>query len=378
MKYRKNPRTNQQISLLGFGMMRLPVIDEDYSKIDEKQAVEMLRYAIDGGVNYVDTAYFYHGGNSEVVTGKALKDGYREKVFLATKLPFGEAKDPSDLPKYLDTQLKRLDVNYIDYYLAHSIEDDAYDKFKTLGVYDFMKKEKEAGTLGQIGFSYHGSTPEFFTELLDSYEWDFAQIQLNFMDENYQAGVRGLLAAGERGIPIIIMEPLRGGMIANRLPAAVSAIYDSFPEKRSAADWAFNWVADFPEVMTILSGMGTMEQIEENLKILSKYDPECITDAERAVYASVKSEYEKLIVYGCTACKYCMPCPAGINIPGIIELRNNTTMYDCLKESKGDYIEWVGKPRASVCTNCKQCEEACPQQLKVSEIMAECVNMYEK
>jgi len=376
MKYRTNIRSGEQVSLLGFGMMRLPTIGGDLSKIDEKEAISMLRYAIDSGVNYVDTAYAYHGGNSETVTGKALKDGYREKVSVATKLPLWDAKKTSDLSEIFETQLKRLDMEYIDYYLVHSIEDELYETFKSLDVYDFVKKAKDSGKVKKIGFSYHGSTTKLFKELLDDYDWDFAQIQFNFMDENTQAGLEGLRYAGEKEVPVIIMEPLKGGLLSKKVPDSVKELYKTYPVKRSPAEWAFRWVAEYPEVLTILSGMSTMTQVEENIKILSADDLGTFTDEERDVIAKVISEYECKIKYACTGCKYCLPCQEGLDIPGMIELVNNIGVYDCFEDSLIAYKGWVN-PKSIKCSSCGKCLERCPQKLKIPDIMAECSALFD-
>jgi predicted aldo/keto reductase-like oxidoreductase len=355
--------------------MRLPVNSKDEKDIDEEKSIAMLRYAIDHGVNYVDTAYVYHGGYSEVVTGKALKDGYREKATIATKLPFAMAKEASELQGYLDESLKRLDVDYIDFYLVHGIDDGSYDKAKELKVFEFMNRAKASGKVKKVGFSYHGSTPAFFKQLIDENDWDFVQIQLNYMDKDLQAGIEGLKYAGEKGIPVVIMEPLKGGKITDKVPPTIQALWDKAPVKRTPADRAFRWVADFPEVTTILSGMSTIEQVRENVVILDKAEANSLTAEEQAIISEAAAKYNELIVYGCTACRYCMPCPADLDIPGLISWRNDATMYDAAEKTAGALNSFIF-PKPTACTACKKCEEACPQHLAVSDIMKEMVDLY--
>jgi predicted aldo/keto reductase-like oxidoreductase len=375
MNYRTNPKTGEKVSLLGFGMMRLPLTGKDEKDIDEEKAIAMLRYAIDHGVNYVDTAYVYHGGYSEVVTGKALKDGYRERATIATKLPFAMAKEEAELQKFLDESLRRLDVDYIDFYLVHGIDDGSYQKAKELKVFDFMKQAKASGKVKKVGFSYHGNTPEFFKQLIDENDWDFVQIQLNYMDSGIQAGIEGLKYAGEKGIPVVIMEPLKGGKITDKVPPTVQSLWDKSEIKRTPADWAFRWVADFPEVTTILSGMSTMEQVVENVEILDKAEPNSLTAEDKSIISEVAAKYGELIAYGCTACRYCMPCPVGLDIPGLISWRNDATRFDAADKTAGALNSFIF-PKPTACISCKKCEEACPQHLVVSDIMKEMVELY--
>ncbi|MDR1067896.1 MAG: aldo/keto reductase [Clostridiales Family XIII bacterium] len=373
MKYRTNSKTGESVSLLGFGAMRLP-LNADGS-IDEAEAVRMIRYAIDNGVNYVDTAYPYHNGKSEPLVGKALKDGYREKVILATKLPVWAIKKREDRYTLLETQLKRLDVPSVDNYLVHDINEGSYNAVKKFDVMDFMREMKAADKIKNIGFSYHGSTVEFFKELIDLFDWDFVQIQLNYMDAEYQAGVAGMKYAAAKGIPVVIMEPLRGGKLVNVIPDTIRAYWDRASVKRTPAEWALAWVANFPEVLTILSGMSAMEQVEDNLRILSAAEQDGLTAEELAIIEQVADEYNKRIPYGCTACRYCLPCPAKIEIPAVIEIRNEVDMYGSKANMKFAYDNFLD-PKPTVCTACKQCEEICPQHLNVSGIMAETAGMF--
>jgi predicted aldo/keto reductase-like oxidoreductase len=377
MNYRIFPKTGEKVSLLGFGCMRLPISKEDRSKIDEAEAIRMIRHAIDAGVNYVDTAYMYHGGESEVVLGKALKDGYREKVFVADKLPVMYAKSAEDAPKLLDEQLRRLDVSHIDMYLLHDIREKPWERVKDFKLLGMLEEKRALGLIKHIGFSYHGETVEFFREVIDAFPWDFCQIQLNYMDAKLQAGVEGLKYAAGKGIPIVIMEPLKGGKLTDVIPESIQKYWDGIDVKRSPADWAFRWVADFPEVLTILSGMSTFEQVEENLRILSDAGANALTDEERAIIGRVADEYNKLTPYSCTACKYCMPCPVEIDIPEVIGLRNEATVFESVKKVAYAIRTFV-RPAPSACVACTQCEEKCPQHLPIADIMAESAAMFEQ
>ncbi|MDR0357814.1 MAG: aldo/keto reductase [Clostridiales Family XIII bacterium] len=376
MKYRTFPKTGEQISLLGFGCMRLPETGGENPRIDEEEAIRMIRYAIDNGVNYVDTAYMYHDGKSEVVVGKALKDGYREKVLLADKLPVVFIKEEADQQKFLDEQLRRLEVSTIDMYLVHNINEAYWEKVKKYDTLRFMKEKQEEGIVKHVGFSFHGETPEFFREVTDAFPWDFCQIQLNYMDTELQAGVEGLKYAGSKGIPVIVMEPLKGGKLTDVLPASVRAYWDGIAEKRTPADWALKWVANFPEVLTILSGMSNFEQTKENIRILSDADANALTQEELDVIERVAAEYNKLIPYSCTVCKYCMPCPVQLDIPYLISLRNEATIFES-PEKISETVKSFVRPLPSTCIACKQCEEKCPQHLPISDIMAESARMFE-
>lgn len=375
MKYRTIG--NEKISLLGFGAMRLPVINGDSGKVDEAETVRMIRSAIDSGVNYVDTAYVYHEGFSETVVGKALKDGYREKVFLADKLPIWLARTEEDIDKLFDTQLKRLETDRIDMYLVHNLTAQFWKHTKELNTLTNLEKKKTEGKIKYIGFSFHDEF-DVFKEILESYPWDFCQIQLNYMDADFQAGVKGLKLAASKGIPVVIMEPLKGGKLTDVLPGSIKDCWAKAPVQRTPAEWALRWVADFPEVLTILSGMTTMEQVDENIRILNDADPNSLTEKEHEVIRSVADEYNKLIPYSCTACRYCMPCPVKIDIPNIIERYNDYHVYEGNEKIKQDFNMWVPvKRRPSVCKACRACEKHCPQHLPVSEIMEKAKIIFE-
>ncbi|MEL7655291.1 MAG: aldo/keto reductase, partial [Bacillota bacterium] len=340
MKYRTFEKTGEKISLLGFGTMRLPIVDGQFSKIDEKEATQMIRSAIDRGINYVDTAYMYHDGASEVAVGKALKDGYREKVLLADKMPVWMARTEEDVERIFNEQLARLDVDCIDMYLVHNINAAIWQRSLKFNTLAFLEKKKADGKIKQIGFSFHDEY-EVFEEVIKAYPWDFCQIQLNYMDADFQAGVKGLKLAGSLNIPVIIMEPLKGGKLTDKLPKSIQTVWDQAPVKRTPAEWALRWVADFPEVLTILSGMSSMEQVDENIRILNEAEPNSLSAEEHKIIDSAASEYNKLIQYSCTGCKYCMPCPFKVDIPSIISYYNDWYLFDGNQKIQDDFFTWI-------------------------------------
>ncbi len=377
MKYRTFEKTGERISLLGFGTMRLPIIDGDFSKIDEQEAIKMIRSAIDQGVNYVDTAYMYHDGFSEVVVGKALKDGYREKVVIADKMPVWMAKTEEDIQRIFEDQLARLDVDCIDYYLVHNITDSIWQRAQKFHTLDFLEKMKAAGKIKHIGFSFHDEYP-LFEEVINAYSWDFCQIQLNYLDSEFQAGIKGLKLAGSLNIPVVIMEPLKGGKLTDKLPEKIQAFWNETPVKRSPAEWAFRWVSDFPEVLTILSGMTTPEQVAENIRICSEAEPNSLSEKEHSIIQSVAKEYNSLIQYACTSCKYCLPCPLKIDIPTVIGFYNDWYLFQENEKVKEGFFMWTSpKARPSICSKCKACEDHCPQHLPVSSIMGKASALFE-
>ena len=377
MKYRTFEKTGEKISLLGFGAMRLPIISGNLLKINEKEAIQMIRSAIDRGINYVDTAYMNHDGASEVVVGKALKDGYREKVLVADKMPVWMAKTEEDVEKIFNDQLERLDVDCIDMYLVHNINSAVWQRALKFNTLAFLEKKKAEGKIKHIGFSFHDEF-EVFEEVIKAYPWDFCQIQLNYMDADFQAGVKGLKLAGSLNIPVIIMEPLKGGKLTDKLPQSIQSFWDQSPVKRTPAEWALRWASDFPEVLTILSGMTSMEQLDENIRILNDAEPYSLSAAEHKTIDNVANEYNKLIQYSCTACKYCMPCPFEVEIPSIIGFYNDWYLFDGNQKIKRDFLTWIpSKSRPSICEGCKVCEGHCPQQLPVSEIMAKAAALFE-
>jgi hypothetical protein len=378
MNHRYLKPAGQQISLLGFGTMRLPMLADCAGQIDEAEAIRMIRHAIDSGVNYVDTAYMYHDGKSEDITGKALKDGYREKVLLADKMPVWLAKSEEDLDRILDEQLARLGTDCIDMYLIHAISESVWARALKFNIFGFLEKKRAEGKIRFIGFSFHDELPLFKT-VIDAYAWDFCQIQLNYMDIKFQAGVAGLNYAGEKNIPVIVMEPLKGGKLTDALPDSIAAIWNSADIKRSPAEWALRWVANFPQVLTILSGMSSMVQLEENLAILKDAAPGSLTDQEVATIEKVSDEYNRLTKVSCTSCRYCMPCPARLSIPTLLNHYNEWFLYGKNPKVIADFYMFTPeKLRPSACTGCRACEEKCPQHLPISDLMKDIAEAFEK
>ena len=373
MKYRTFTKTGEKVSLMGLGTMRLPTNAD--GTINEDEAVKMIRHAIDSGVNYVDTAYMYHDGESEVVVGKALKDGYREKVFLADKMPVWFAKEEADLQKIFDKQFERLDVDYIDMYLLHNVTAAIWKIAGKLNALDFIEKQKAEGKIKHVGFSFHDDI-SLFKEVIDSYNWDFCQIQLNYMDTEWQAGVEGLKYAASKGIPVVIMEPLKGGRLTDAFPENVEKLFNTLEVKRTPAERALRWLANFPEILTILSGVSNMEQATENIKTLSDAEPNSLSEKELAVIKQVADTYNELIQYDCTSCKYCLPCPQRLNIPHAMNLYNEWFLFAHSKKTIGDFKMYFPKG-TSICTSCKVCEEKCPQHLNISEMMHKASKLFE-
>jgi len=368
MQYRTFRKTGEKISLLGTGTMRLPLNPD--GTVNQQESISIIRNSIDRGVNYVDTAYMYHGGESEKVLGEALKNGYREKVFLADKMPVWMAQDRGAMEKIFAAQFERLGVDVIDMYLIHNANQSYWERAKQFNLLDFLEKMRAVGKIKYIGFSFHDTLP-MFKEVIDAYPWDFCQIQLNYMDQEFQAGVEGLKYAASKNIPVIVMEPLKGGKLTDTLPPQVTALWAQSGIQRSPAEWALRWVAGFPEVLTILSGMSSMAQLDENVDILSAAEANSLTDQDLTVINQVAETYNRLLQYACTSCKYCMDsCPQKIDIPTAVNYYNDWLVYEKNPKIKGTYQTWVEEAhRASNCIDCKACEEHCPQHLPISEIM---------
>jgi predicted aldo/keto reductase-like oxidoreductase len=367
MLYRKFGKTNEMVSILGFGCMRLPVLPGgDQSKIDEEKAIKLIRHAIDEGVNYIDTAYPYHGtgmdkgGESEPFVAKALKDGYREKVKLATKLPSWLIKNREDMDKYLNEQLERLETNTIDFYLLHALNASVWTKLKEAGVDEFLDQAIKDGKIKYAGFSFHDKL-DIFKEIVDYYDWSFCQIQYNYIDENYQAGREGLKYASERGLGITIMEPLRGGKLANSLPEEAKVVFSKAGIKRTPAEWALKWIWNHPEVSVVLSGMNAMDQVLENIKTASETEANSLTKKELETMDQVKNIVKEKTKVNCTACKYCMPCPSGVNIPECFRFYNNYYMFG----EEEMYNRLTPEEKASNCVECGKCESHCPQGISI-------------
>ena len=368
MKHRKFGQLDLEVSALGFGCMRLPTIDGVYGNIDEPEATRIVRRAIDNGVNYLDTAYGYHDHNSERFLGRALQDGYREKVHLATKLPVWNVKTADDFDRLLNEQLEKLQTAHIDMYLLHGLDKAEWTKIRDLGVLDWAEGAIDDGRIRYLGFSFHDEY-DVFKEIIDAYDrWVFCQIQYNYMDVENQAGTVGLQYAASKGLAVVIMEGLLGGKLVNP-PPQVQALWDSASTKRTPADWALQWLWNQPEVTVVLSGMSTMEQVEQNLVSADNSAVGAFTEEELALVAKARETYDALCPIPCTDCKYCMPCPNDVNIPRNFRFYNQGNMYNIPDQAREWYGRMSEENRASACIQCRECEEKCPQHIVISEWM---------
>lgn len=353
--------------------MRLPL---NGNAIDEPRAIKQIRLAIDNGVNYVDSAPPYHGGESEKVLGKALRDGYREKVKVATKLSPFMLEQPEDMQKMLDLQLQKLQTNHIDYYLLHGLDEDTWAMMQDFGALTFLEKAKAEGKIINMGFSFHG-TLSTFKEIVDANDWVMCQIQYNYLDEHLQAGTEGLRYAASRKLAVMVMEPLRGGALTGKVPVEVQRLYADSKLGWSPAEWGLLWVWNHPEVTLALSGMNDEAQVTENLKIANQALPNTLTTEELTVIKKVKAAYRRLMKVPCTGCSYCMPCPEGVNIPGNFSIYNDYWMFSDEQASKNLYgLVLEGgfsgeRSDASLCKQCKKCVERCPQHIDIPSQLQE-------
>ena len=370
MQYRKFGRLDWQVSVLGFGVMRLPLTDRDPAHVDEPEAIRMIRYAFDHGVNYVDTAYPYHGGRSEGILGNALKDGYREKVKVATKLLVRLVEEYKDFDRYLNEQLERLQIKQIDFYLLHGLNGRSWPKVRDVGVLKWAEGAMADGRIGYLGFSFHDNF-DVFKSIIDDYDnWILSQIQYNYMDVELQAGRRGLEYAAGKGLAAVIMEPLRGGRLGKVPPEAIVKLWESAPKKRTPADWALQWVWNQPEVAVALSGMSTMEQVVENIDSAESSGPNTLTADEAALVDRVREAFHAQKPVDCTNCGYCMPCPNGVEIPTIFTMYNGAIMYNDPGPARWAYRGPEGlkeEQRADQCTECNECLEKCPQEIDIPD-----------
>ncbi len=363
MKYANFPGTDITASRLGFGCMRLPVKNDEGNPIDRPEAIRLIRTAIDEGVTYVDTAYGYHGGDSERLVGEALQDGYRERVTLTTKLPLWKVEKTENMEALLDEQLQKLRVDHVDFYLAHAVNGERFDHVVKLGLLEFMDEMQKKGKIRYPGFSFHDNA-EVFRRVIDSYPWKLAQVQMNILDENNQATMKGIEYAAGKGIGIVIMEPLRGGALTRNVPQTVKDLYAAMPVKRSEAEWAFRYLYDRPEVVTILSGMSAYEQVKDNLRIFAEADPGCASEEEKQLFKDVRSAYEARVRVGCTGCEYCQPCPKEIRIPDIFRGYDNAAVFDNFAPF---YERYMKERMAAKCVKCGACESACPQHISIRD-----------
>lgn len=373
MQYRVVPKNGDRLSVLGFGCMRLPLKGQ---AIDEQRAIQQIRRAIDNGINYVDTAPPYHGGESETVLGKALQDGYREKVKVATKLTPFMLQKSEDMQKMLDTSLEKLQTDHIDYYLLHGLEAAFWKKLQDFGAIKFLEKAKAEGKIVNASFSFHGALGTF-KEIIDATDWVMCQIQYNMLDEKLQAGTEGLKYAASKNLAVVVMEPLKGGSLVAKLPKSITEIYDNSAFRRSPADWALSWVWNHPEVTLALSGMNEETQVMENLKIAETALPNSMSSQELDVTRNVAEAYRKLLTIPCTGCQYCMPCANGVDIPRNFQAYNEFCLSGDEQQARSMYALFLMggftgvRADAELCKECGQCVERCPQQINIPEKLKE-------
>jgi predicted aldo/keto reductase-like oxidoreductase len=369
MQYRTFGRLDFNVSALGFGAMRLPTMQKGEERVvDEAEATKMIYYAIDQGVNYVDTAYPYHGGQSELLLGKILQGEYREKVKLATKLPSWKIEETTDFDKYFEEQWERLQTDRIDFYLLHTLNKNYWPKLRDLGVLEWAENKIKEGRIGHLGFSFHDKPPVFL-DIVDAYDWTFCQVQYNYIDIHDQAGTAGVKHAASKGIAVVVMEPILGGRLVDP-PQKIRALWDTAETKRTPADWALQWLWNQQEVATVLSGMSTLQQTEENVVSAEKSRVGKLSEAELALVDKVREQYKALSAIPCTACEYCLPCPAGVNIPRNFGAYNMGLMYEKPEIARKSYNLWMPEAqRAMNCTQCQECEEKCPQSIPISQWM---------
>jgi predicted aldo/keto reductase-like oxidoreductase len=377
MLYRRFGRTEIDLSILGFGCMRLPTIGNKSDKIDYPKAAQLLHYAIDHGVNFVDTAYFYHAavflerGESEVFLGEALSGGWREKVHLATKMPVFKITQREQMGTFLKEQLERLKTNSVDFYLLHGLDGELWNRMRDLGVREFLDKKKAEGKFKFPAFSFHGKAEDFI-RICDEYDWAYAQIQYNYMDIAFQAGNKGLRYAADKGIGVVVMEPLRGGKLAQNLTTEMTSFFNASAIKRSPAEWALRFVWNEAGVSSLLSGMNCMEQVVENIRAADNGLANSLNKEELLMFDKLRSAMETRRKADCTACRYCMPCLSGVDIPGVLAALNTAAIWNDLT----GYVRADGK--ASKCTECKACERICPQEIPISSLMKEAVSVFKE
>ncbi len=382
MQYRQIPKTGDQLSILGFGCMRLPQKrgEPGDGRIDKKRAERQIHQAVAHGINYFDTAMPYHMGGSESFLGESLANGHRNKVRIATKLPPWSVKQSEDMDGILKAQLNRLRTDRIDYYLLHNLGADNWAKLQRMDVLDFLDRARKDGRIVNVGFSFHGDK-ETFKEIVDAYDWEFCQIQYNFLDTQHQAGTEGLMYAAQRQLGIMIMEPLRGGSLTDPVPRQVQSVWDSAGTRRTPAEWALRWVWHHPEVTVVLSGMNEEAHIDENIRSAQMAAP--LTHEELGLVEKAEQTYRRLMKAACTACNYCMPCPSGVNIPGCFEYYNTFHMFNSRTQARFKYLGnlyggmGAAKACASLCKKCGKCEAKCPQALPIQELLEDVAQTFE-
>lgn len=373
MEVRQFKTLSNPPALLGFGCMRFPTLSSN-AEIDKKETFRLLDYAYQNGVTYYDTAYFYHDGNSEHVLGEWIQTIDRSTIQVVTKSPFWKANTLEEFDALLEEQLNNLQVDYLDYYLMHAVNADRFEHLLKVGILEHLHTLKESGKVKHIGFSFHDSY-DVFEKILKSYTWDFCQIQLNYMDVNYQAGVKGLALAESMGIPCAIMEPIRGGLLAN-VPDEINQKFESVNSKLSNAGWALKWVANHPNVYVVLSGMSTYEQVVDNVNTFNHMTP--LQPAEEEALDYAQNFFNSRMQVKCTNCRYCMPCPFGIKIPDNFTIYNNAHIYDNKESLSSSYFFQNESVRADQCKRCMQCVSKCPQNIMIPDELAKVADYFKK
>ncbi|MGS0972732.1 MAG: aldo/keto reductase [Candidatus Izemoplasmataceae bacterium] len=362
----------EQVSLLGFGCMRFPEKD---GEVDFDLTKKMMDYAMERGVNYIDTAYPYHGGKSEVIVRELLIDKPRSSYFLADKLPLWDCKTKEDVVRIFHEQLEKTGVEYFDFYLIHAVNKERYDQTIELGVLEILEQFRDEGKLKNIGFSFHDDL-ETFKKWVDLYEWDFVQIQLNYMDIEHQQGIEGYQILTEKGIPVIVMEPVKGGSLAKFNQKVEQKLIDREPNK-SIASWAFRYVGSLPNVKVILSGMSNFEQVKDNIETFTHFDS--LNEDESKLIMEVREDLLKLEEVPCTSCNYCMPCPHGVNIPGNFRIFNAYSMYQDEDRANRSFAHLVKEDAdASMCIECGECLPKCPQKIEIPSELERMNEYFEK
>lgn len=369
MHYRTIRKSGEKIPTLGLGCMRLERTPD--GKIDEGAAITMVRHAIRSGVSYIDSAWIYHDGDNEAVGGKALEGGWKENAFLVTKLPSWEVTSREEMDEYLTKQLHRLGTDYLDAYFLHPLSKDRWDNLVSLGVINFFNQAKKDGKIRYAGFSFH-DTFEAFQEIIDAYDWDLCQIQYNYLDEECQAGTKGLKYASSRNVSVIVMEPLRGGLLSKDLPTKAIRLLDAAPVQWTPSEWGLRWVWDNPDVTGVLSGMTSEGQLEENCRTAEISMPYSLSPYEHAVVQQVRHVFNEAIHVPCTRCGYCMPCPSGVNIPECLAQLKNTSISGDVEYARFFYDGLlIESGYASLCVQCGACEERCPQNIRIRDYVHE-------
>jgi len=364
MQYRNFGKLDFKPSVLGFGLMRLPVVGNDSAKIDYPQAEEMIRYAIENGINYFDTAYVYHQGQSEIFLGKTLKkNNWREKINIATKLPSWNLSSKNDLDKIFEEQLKRLQTDYVDFYLLHSLDLEQWNLFQKFDALNWLDKKIQEGKIKYAGFSFHDDFL-VFEKIINSYNWTFCLLQHDLLDIDYQAGINGINLAYDKNIAVVTMEPLKGGKLVNPSPN-INSIWEEAENKRTPVQWAFDYLWDNPQISVVLSGMSSPAQLKENIEYANKSKANSLTDKDKQAIEKVRQEYQKIKTVPCTKCNYCSICPQKINIPIIFEIYNDFLIYNQKDQFDKKIKELKEKKEFEKCLECKKCESICPQKIKI-------------